>query len=655
MTEKKTLQISWPESKSMLRWLVSFLGVLYAVGIYELARSHAPANIADYGASWKILIGTAILGILSAVVVWFLPAKVWTWLKTIKRAVSGIFYRAGWANLLFIILSVIIYLLPSWFLGEYVWFLDSYAIRIIWLMVVSLATGMILSSWRIIKYSQAFLQSAVLIGLVHLLAGYLPNFTDYPFSLSWSETSWYYYASFFFSRRIYGSTIIWPFLDIGRPFLLSVPFVIPNVAILVMRIWQVVLWVGITSLSAWLLQRRINKRTNLGFSLWFLAWAFIYVLAGSVYYHLQIMLILILIGANPRRPAASLPWLAAASILGGIVRINWTPTPAILALSLYFLEMPLPSSKEWLKYLKWPVVWGIVGVLTGTGAMVGYWAISGRLDTHLLSKVTAPLLWGRLLPNTTFMFGILLGTFLLAGTMLWLIGRSILHHRLGGLRSGLLAAMSVILLVGGCFASVKIGGGNNLHNLDAFWVILVLWGSYTLTGADTPQAGFTAKPLAGAWVVFFILIPCLWNLQQQLTLPGYDRDAVQFDLQSLRAITQQAASQGEEVLFIYQRHLITFGEITDVPVVPEYELEELTEMEMVNNLEYLQTFWDDLSSHRFGLIITDIQREYREAPTNDFGQEADAWWFSVTIPLTENYHEVLRLPTEGVQVWAPNP
>ncbi|HWQ46362.1 MAG TPA: hypothetical protein VN376_05810 [Longilinea sp.] len=331
------------------------------------------------------------------------------------------------------------------------------------------------------------------------------------------------------------------------------------------------------------------------------------------------------------------------------------PTPTILALTLYFLETPLSSPKEWVKYLKWPTLWGITGLGSGLGSMIGYWVVSGRLDTHLVSKITAPFLWGRLFPNTTFMFGILIGTLLLAGPMLWLIGRSIMQNRLGGLRSSLLAAMAAILLGGGFIASVKIGGGNNLHNLDAFWVLLLIWACYILTGADTPQKSFSPKPVPGAWVAFFILIPCFWNVQQLLTLPGYDYTIVQSDLQTLRQTVQQAASQGEEVLFIYQRHLITFGEITNVPIVPEYELEELTEMGMVNNLDYLQTFWDDLSTHRFGLIITDIQREYRETPTNDFGQEADAWWFTVTVPLTENYHEVLRLPNEGIQVWAPNP
>ncbi len=76
---------------------------------------------------------------------------------------------------------------------------------------------------------------------------------------------------------------------------------------------------------------------------------------------------------------------------------------------------------------------------------------------------------------------------------------------------------------------------------------------------------------------------------------------------------------------------------------------------MGNNEAYLQAFQTDLSENRFALIVTDIQPETTVSRDNPLVEESDTWWFSVTVPLMEYYHEVLRLPDEGIQVWAPNP
>ena len=74
------------------------------------------------------------------------------------------------------------------------------------------------------------------------------------------------------------------------------------------------------------------------------------------------------------------------------------------------------------------------------------------------------------------------------------------------------------------------------------------------------------------------------------------------ELATLRTMVEQAAGKGGEILFISQRQLLTFKQITGVPLVEPYENVFLMEMAMAGNPEYLGRFHDDLKNHRFALI-----------------------------------------------------
>ena len=114
-----------------------------------------------------------------------------------------------------------------------------------------------------------FLAAAAMIPL------FLPDISVYPFSLGWSEASRYYYASLFFSEKIYGQNITPSTLHPTRYLLQSVPFIIDGLPLWFHRFWQVLLWlVGLFG-SAFLLARRLKIPHR--FWIWiFSMWVFLF-------------------------------------------------------------------------------------------------------------------------------------------------------------------------------------------------------------------------------------------------------------------------------------------------------------------------------------------------------------------------------------------
>lgn len=105
--------------------------------------------------------------------------------------------------------------------------------------------------------------------------------------------------------------------------------------------------------------------------------------------------------------------------------------------------------------------------------------------------------------------------------------------------------------------------------------------------------------------------------------------------------------RGGRVLFINQRHLLTFGIVRGVPLEPEYELLVLMEMAMANNSRYLNRFYNDLQHHRFDVIVIGTPNTPIKDPIKDaFAEENNAWVERVVLPLLQNYKVALILPSD---------
>jgi hypothetical protein len=266
--------------------------------------------------------------------------------------------------------------------------------------------------------------------------------------------------------------------------------------------------------------------------------------------------------------------------------------------------------------------------------------------------VRHPLLWYRLLPNATSRLGLLpwiaLVTAPLVALLLGAWATRWLRWDRRAVNAVVLAALG--LLGVGLIVSVKIGGGNNLHNLDMFLVYLVLLAERAAATlrARAPWGDVLRRAGVRAVVGALVLVPCLSATTRSLPVRTPPEATVEAYLRLLREKVMQAAEDGP-VLFIDQRQMLTFGFVPGVDLVSEYELVELMDRAMAPDAAYLQRFYDDLQAHRFSLIVSDPLPIVWKGRAYSFGEENDAWVQRVTVPILTWYQPVVTL--DEVEVW----
>jgi hypothetical protein len=538
-------------------------------------------------------------------------------------------------------------------------------------------------AWPRLGRGMAWLLSALGYGLAYKAACFLPDISSYPFSLSWSEASRFYYASLYLSEKMYGLPSALSILHPSRYLLQAVPFLITDSPLWLHRAWQVLLWLVTSGLTGWLVARRAARSQHWVVRLALAIGAILFLFQGPVYYHLLVMVILVLWGFNQHHPWRTLVVVLLASLWAGISRVNWLPVPGMLAAAMYFLEVPyqrndlrhLETNKRpksllqgFIHYLLPPAAWTILGSLAGWGSQQAYQVISGNPAAYFGSSFSSDLLWYRLLPNPTYPLGILPSALLVSLPVWGLMAlrlipswRSVHPLRLLGL-----GTILGVLFAGGVVVSVKIGGGSNLHNLDAYLVLLLVVGSYGWFGAATEvesiSQGIGDKgkgkrgPRLSPWLVgFAAMVPLIFALSAGGVWPQRDVQAAEADLATLRQAAQQAVMNGGRVLLINQRHLLTFGELPGVPLEADYELVFLMEMAMAGNPDYLDAFQADLQSHRFDLIIAEPLAVQYQGSARSFGEENDAWVSQVSAPVLCHYQPYAALQTAGVVLYVPTP
>ncbi|HEX9679997.1 MAG TPA: hypothetical protein VGA32_00985, partial [Anaerolineales bacterium] len=430
-----------------------------------------------------------------------------------------------------------------------------------------------------------FLGSCLILGGVHRLAAFLPDLSTYAFSLGWSEASRYYYASLFSAERIYGIAASPSVLHPTRYLMQSVPFLVPDSPLWLHRLWQVLLWVAAAAVAGALIAARSGNR-DLRLRRLMAIWAALFLFQGPVYYHLLAMVIAVLWGFRSDRPWRTSLIVLLASTWAGLSRINWFPVPGLLAAALYLLERP-GRDRSVRGTFGWPSFWVLGGSAIAALSQFVYALASGNSLERFGTSFTSDLLWYRLWPNPTNFLGVL-PSVILASAPLWAwIG--LRWRARGGSQGDLgalgLAAILLVLLVGGLVVSVKIGGGSNLHNLDAYLVVLAIVGAYFARDPLSAESPVRAPRREFAWGLLgaAALMPLFFTLTTGGPISTPDPAAATRALQSVRQASRAAHDRGEAVLFIADRHLLTFGYVREVPLVPEYEVVFLMEMAMAGD------------------------------------------------------------------------
>jgi len=506
-------------------------------------------------------------------------------------------------------------------------------------------------------------------GVLYRSFAFLNEIQSSPFSLGWSEGSRYYNASLFASGRVYGEKMPWPVLHPSRYLMQAVPFWLGIRSIVIHRIWQVLLWLGMTLWTAYVLSKKVKDGLNLPM-VWVTLFFFLFFFQGAIYYHMMVCVLLVLYGYRKDKPWRMLVFVLIASVWAGISRVNWMPLPALLAVLIYLLETPF-DSKRWLRYLQFPALWTVSGLASSWISKKAYIHWSGEPAYIFDSAFTSALLWERLLPNKTFFIGILPGIILLCLPLLVLVINKMRGkwRKVHWLRWLGMAGILFAFFAGGIVVSVKIGGGGDLHNMDAFIFLFAVFSSYLLAGhlnldiepksnisetevhqAQTPI--WQAKPF---WLAMAVIVPVFFAFMRAGKWSFGVNESDQTELEALKtALSSEKIGEGP-VLFISERQLITFGELNDIAMVHPYEKVFLMEMAMGENQAYLQTFYEQLENHDFAAIVTDPTSTILQDRTRPFNEENNAWVTRVVIPMLANYEKNQSFKGGEINLLLPKP
>lgn len=490
---------------------------------------------------------------------------------------------------------------------------------------------------------------------LHLLVTQLSSVTSYPFAMGWSETSRFYYPSLFLSGKIFGNRLPWPILHPSLHLLLVPPYLFDE-PLWFHRFWQVFMRFALLGLTSWVLIWRLSIKDRVfRWLLWI--WMVLYLFQGPVYFHLAVPLILMLWCYSKDDDLRTWIFLILASIWSGLSRINWYPMPGILASVLFLLEVPYQGKKLW-RYLLKPALWSVIGFAVAFATQRIYIALSGVPDPEFFyTSLTSNLLWYRLFPNASYGVGVLPAA-LVASTPMFVAIFLVLRQRrmdFHPLRLGLIFGALLTLFAGGLAVSMKIGGGVDIHNLDAYLSLLLIVTACLVFKKYYPENRESITPFIVPWgsAVLLVAIPAWFLLQSSGEVKIYDAARTQSVMDVLQARVNDIKEQDGEILFITQRHLVSMHMLEGVVMIPEYEREELMEMAMGDNQSYLQTFREDLQSQRFAAIIVD-PLTYRLLGRNyAFGEENNAWVRRVMKYILCNYREDVVFPADQIAIYVP--
>ena len=518
----------------------------------------------------------------------------------------------------------------------------STAIRFISVRILlfwgSVLFGMICSiiAWRKMSWPPALILSILANAAAYCIVVDFSEVNDYPFSLGWSEVSRYYGASLFFVKQLYGQQISLPALHPTWHLLLTVPYIFGSLPIWVHRLWQVCLQSVLTLVTGIVCTRRLATRSR--FVFWgVVLWAFLFLRQSLIMFSLLPAAIIVLGWVEPRKFWRTTLLVLLASVWAGLSRVNWFPVPGMLAGVLYLFEIPYRDSRSWARYLWQPATWLLGGTILAFGINSLYNVLSGNAvkGGQFASSLTSDLLWYRLLPNATYPLGILLATILASAPLILIVFLTLRRHRqtFHPLRLAGIFFATLILLVGGLVVSIKIGGGSDLHNLDAYFLMLMLCGGYVYFHRWTPEIPIDL-PASNNFqaLVLVIILPIWFILQTGGALFTWDHFTVNEVESTIRDRAEQIAAGGGEVLFISQRQLLAL-KMVDVPLISAYEQDYLMEMVMSHNKAYLDRFQSDLRQQRFAMIVIGRQYDHLYKRDHNFAEENNLWVLYVSQPL----------------------
>jgi hypothetical protein len=515
----------------------------------------------------------------------------------------------------------------------------------------------------------AWLAAFIGLGTVLSLLLAFQDVNAFPLSQGWSEGNRIYDYSVLFGRGLYlypADQPLGAFIDWGRQSLWGLPFLLPGVTILGVRFWSAVVFTVPYAILGWMILK--PEKQNIGAWLLFGLWSFLFLNQGPIY--TPLVLAGALVALSRRTPTlAALILVGIAGYYTRISRYTWLFAPAIWGGLVALLETSPYGVRTLFDRWKRAILIGLGGLVGGylvpevilpkifeltSGVKAGASIISAEGISGAVGR--QPLLWDRLWPNQTYAPGIVFALLMATGPLLVLMAIYLFTGRwkLSAIQKLALSGVLLVFLAVGIVASVKIGGGSNLHNLDMFLIaMLFAVGLAWETGAGEwlLRAGRNSW-----WMAFLILAVAAYPASNGLlsavqhTFPNPRR--VSDAIEQIQKYADASKGKGD-VLFIDQRQLLTFGKIHGVALLPDYEKKLMMDQAMSENLDYFKPFYQDLAKHRFAMIVVEPLWVHFQGEQYEFGNENDAWVKYVSIPVLCYYEPVESNLDAQVQILAP--
>ena len=583
-------------------------------------------------------------------------------------------------------LIVLLVIAPIWLFQYTYWgmVLTSLSFRIlIWLFTTFIIAYFLTPNSYLLTFP-FFLTSLLVTGAALAAALPLVNVTSYPFSLEWSEGNRLWDYSVLFGRDLYiypADKPLVPFLDFGRSLIGGLPFLLPNVTIAGERLWVALVAILPYLLLGWTAFAATGgKRSAV-----FLAglWTFLFLRQGPI--HPPLVLGALIIALTWRRSLwISIPAMMLASWFVTASRFTWMFAPGmwaamlVLADSSAMADPPNPSARTWGR----AILLGLAGAASGY-ILPQIDFIHSRGVTQAASDVllNQSLLWYRLLPNSTYDLGIIFNMLLAVSPVIAVMFLLAVRNdwRLSFWQRLAVVLPLLAFLVVGLIASTKIGGGADLHNMDMFLIGTMFAASLALPRfAQRLENGLTPALATGLLLMAFLpslfalrgMTPLLHteDLDRLKVLTGREdiyrndpnllgflpsEEKTERSLNTIRAQVESASQTGD-VLFMDQRQLLTFGFVSGVPLIPEYDKKYLMDRAMTASLQPdFLAFYADLAAHRFSLIVTDPLRKPLKGSDFSFGEENDAWVKRVAAPILCFYKVEVNLDDVRIQLLVP--
>ena len=500
----------------------------------------------------------------------------------------------------------------------------------------------------------------VLLGVQASAAGVLlgapfDSASNYPFSLNWSEGNRIWASSLIFaSDRYHGLTPdLYP--DYASPaffFLQGLPFLLPGVTIGPLRAWIAFLLVFPPLVLAGAVFLGGSRWPTGGLRWSLILWAFLFCMQGPAYAPLVLGAVAVALACRTRHPAWAIAATFLASFFLGISRWTWLLAPAIWSSTWTLLDPAIGEAGRWRRAFVYAASGGGGAVLSLAWTA---WVAHRPLFPYLTS-LRHVILKYRLLPNATSSLGIAPWIALVSAPavllILWEWRRRGLWRRPPTFPA--IGAGAFFSLCVGLVASIKIGAGDNLHHFDMFFIDLILIVGAMVAGGDggVVLRRETGRPTLLMTVVLLAPVVSVLSLGPAPSAPP--EEAARSSLERVREAVAEAAGRGP-VLFIDQRQLLAFGLVPEADQVWDYELLDLMDRAMADDLVYLHGFQADLALHRFSLIVVPPLPIIWRDRAYSYGEENDAWVRHISLPILEHYRPIGELEADGLWLLVPIP